>query len=73
MRVQFFENKQLPQDGPLAEAGIKDGDQIAVLHRCKVPDPPGSSEPDVPLPDRTTVDAITAEEAKVLHVLVGVE
>lgn len=60
----FFENKQLPPDGPLAEAGIKDGDQIAVLHRRNVQDPPGSSEPEVPLPDRTTVDAVTAEEAK---------
>lgn len=70
--AQFFENKVLAKDGQLAELGVKDGDEVAVVHR-QAPTPPevlfGDEADDASaksqLPDRAQVDAITAEEAQV--------
>ena len=69
--LQFHNNHALGKEWQLAEAGIKDGDEVAVVW-CKPRMPPKvPTEESLPaesrslLPDKATVDAITSAEAEV--------
>lgn len=68
---QFHNNHALGKEWQLAEAGIKDGDEVAVVW-CKPRTPPKvPAEESLPaesrsaLPDKATVDAVTSAEAEV--------
>lgn len=70
-RPQFHNNHALGKEWQLAEAGIKDGDEVAVVW-CKPRTPPKVPAEESPpaesrslLPDKATVDAVTSAEAEV--------
>jgi hypothetical protein len=68
---QFHNNHALGKEWQLAEAGIKDGDELAVVWYKKRAPPKvlaeeqQTAESRDALPDKATVDAITAAEAEV--------
>lgn len=60
--AQFFDNKPLV-DGALDNLGVKDGDSVAAVQR-RLPRPPAEPMTDHPVPDRATIDVVTAAEAE---------